>query len=347
MKRNQEYYRGCLVGGAIGDALGWTIEFLSLDDIIRRFGNDGIQDFALGFSGKADFTDDTQLTLFTAEGILRAEARRKKDGEYHPASVVYDAYQRWLITQGYPRNADFETIYNGWLLGVKELHARRAPGNTCISALSSGRQGSLSQSINNSKGCGGVMRVAPAGLFYEKEKVFILAARFAALTHSHPSGYYSAGALGYIIASIIEGQNIETAVRDALIELTKYEDHEECSNCLQLALELLAKNLPDVDAIAQIGEGWVGEEALAISIYCAIKHQNNFRKAIIAAVNHSGDSDSTGAITGNLLGAYIGLSKIPKDWVEKVELSEVLLKIADDLLMGYQEGNEWWDQYPG
>jgi len=347
MKRSQEFFRGCLVGGAIGDALGWPVEFLRYNELINRFGEDGIQDLVVSSSGRAEITDDTQMTLFTAEGILRAETRGNEKGICHPPSVVFYAYQRWLLTQGYSRVEDYEWIYDGWLLGVKELYARRAPGTSCLSALSSRRQGTIEESINNSKGCGGVMRVAPAGLFYRKESAFNMAAEFAALTHGHPSGHLSAGALGYLIASIIEGQDIENAVINTLTGLEGYDNYEECTHSLKQALDLFNSSISDVDAITQLGEGWVGEEALAISIYCALKYQDNFKRALIAAVNHNGDSDSTGAITGNILGAYLGINKIPVEWVEKVELREALMKIADDLLIGYQDSIEWWDRYPG
>lgn len=347
MKRNQEFFRGCLLGGAIGDALGCPVELLKHNGIKKKYGEAGIRDLVCTSSGIAEITDDTQMTLFTAEGILRAETRGNEKGICHPPSVVFYAYQRWLLTQGYPRVKDYEWIYDGWLLSVKELHARRAPGNSCLSALSSRKQGTMREPINNSKGCGGVMRVAPAGLFYRKENAFNMAAEFAALTHGHPSGYLSAGALAYIIASIIEGQDIETAVKKTLTELEGHDNHEECAQSLEQALELSKSSLSDVEAITQLGEGWVGEEALGISAYCALKYQDDFEKALIAAVNHNGDSDSTGAITGNILGAYLGLSKIPADWAEKVELKEVLMQIADDLLVGYQEGQEWWDRYPG
>ena len=347
MKRNQEYYRGCLVGGAIGDALGWPVEFLKLEDINHKFGEGGIQDLVLSSSGKAEITDDTQMTLFTAEGILRSETRGIKKGICHPPAVVFYAYQRWLITQGYPKLEEWQWIYNGWLLSIEELNERRAPGNTCLSALLSRKQGTIEEPINNSKGCGGVMRVAPAGLFYKKENAFRLGADFAALTHGHPSGYLSAGALAYIVACIIEGQDIETAVRNALNELKNYSEHEECSQILKEALELSKSSLSDSEAISQMGEGWIGEEALAISVYCALKYRDDFKKALIIAVNHNGDSDSTGAITGNILGAYLGLSKIPSPWVEKIELREVLMQVADDLFAEYQEGDEWWERYPG
>jgi len=347
INRDKDHFRGCLLGGAIGDALGWPVEFLRLNEIKKKHGEKGITDLIVGTNGKAEITDDTQMTLFTAEGILRAETRGNEKGICHPPTVVYYAYQRWLNTQGYPKMKDRDWIYDGWLIGIKELHERRAPGNSCLSALSSGKQGTIDEAINNSKGCGGVMRVAPAGLFYRKESAFRMAADFAALTHGHPSGYLAAGALAYMIASIIEGQGIETAVKNTLIELKSHENHEECTQRLNQALELSKSGLSDVHAISLLGEGWVGEEALGISTYCVLKYKDDFKKALIAAVNHNGDSDSTGAITGNILGAYLGLSKIPADWVEKVELKDVLTQMADDLLSGYQEGREWWERYPG
>ncbi len=156
-----------------------------------------------------------------------------------------------------------------------------------------------------------------------------------------------AGALAYIIACIIEGQDIESSVKNTLNELATYYNNEECINSLKKAVGLTKRGFADMEAIPQLGEGWVGEEALAISVYCALKYQDNFKKALIAAVNHSGDSDSTGAITGNILGAYLGLSKIPSQWIEKVELKKVLMRLADDLLIGHQEGNDWWERYPG
>ena len=347
MKRNQDFFKGCLIGGAIGDALGWPVEFMTIKEITQRYGPRGIQDLKLLATGKAEVTDDTQMTLFTAEGILRAETRGQEKGICHPPSVVYYAYQRWLLTQGYPKVTDYEWIYDGWLLRVKELHARRAPGNSCLSALSSQKQGTMGEPINNSKGCGGVMRVAPAGLFYRKDKAFKMAAEFAALTHGHPSGYLSAGALSYMIACIIEGQDLETALKNTLTELENYDDHEECSQSLKQAQKLSKSHLSDIEAVTQLGEGWIGEEALGISVYCALKYPGDFQKALIAAVNHNGDSDSTGAITGNILGAYLGLCKIPPEWVEKVELKEVLIQVADDLLTIHRKGEEWWDRYPG
>lgn len=332
MKRNQNNYRGCLIGGAIGDAFGSAVEFLSIDSIREKYGEAGITDLVCVESGLAEITDDTQMTLFTAEGILRAGISVQDNSIEEAVLRVYHAYLRWLITQSYPKFEEYDWIYNGWLLEVKELHHRRAPGNTCLSALQSKERGTFKKPINNSKGCGGVMRVAPAGLAYPKELAFKMGAEFAVITHGHPSGYLSAGVLAYMIAAIVAGNPLEEAVAESLAVLKDYEGHEECAVILKKAMELVSSELPDSVAIKILGEGWVGEEALAIAVYCSLRHRDDFRKAIIAAVNHSGDSDSTGAIAGNILGAYLGLSSIPEKWVKKLEIREAIVKIADEII---------------
>lgn len=348
-KRDKEHFRGCLLGGAVGDALGWPVEFLSRDEIIERYGKDGIRDLVIGKNGKGEITDDTQMTLFTAEGILRVATRLTHKGICHASTVVYNAYKRWLITQGYSDIEDYDIVNSGWLIKVRELHERRAPGNTCLSALLSGKMGTTKDPINNSKGCGGIMRAAPAGLFYPKDLAFDMAVDFAAITHGHPTGYLAAGALAYLIALTIEGKELEDAIERTISKLSTYRSNEECREILIKAFELAKSNLDDIEAISKLGQGWVAEESLGISVYCALRHKKDFKKALITAVNHDGDSDSTGAITGNILGAYLGVDSIPKEWIENVELRDVIIRIADDLLVDYIDENDeqWWNSYPG
>lgn len=128
--------------------------------------------------------------------------------------------------------------------------------------------------------------------------------------------------------------------------MERWNDHEECSQLLKDAHRLSKENRSDYEAIQTLGEGWLGEEALAISVYCALKYQDDFASALHAAVNYDGDSDSTGAITGNILGAYLGVDRIPTHWVEQVELGDVLIQIADDLLMGKMENQVDEERYP-
>lgn len=345
MNKDQEHFRGCLIGGAVGDALGWPVEFLRFEEIIKKYGQHGITDLEIGKNKQAEITDDTQMTLFTAEGLLRAATRHWETGVWDKPAVIFNAYQRWLVTQGY--NTGVLKSLDGWLIEIRELHQDRAPGRTCLSALKSGKMGTMNQPINNSKGCGGVMRAAPVGLFCSRENAFKTACESAALTHGHPGGYLSAGVLAHSIACLIDEMEVNDAVTAALEELKKHNGHQECSSLIQKAIALSQDNTEPLTAITQLGEGWVGDEAIAIAIYCALKEKSDFKKALLLSVNHNGDSDSTGAITGNILGAYLGIDAIPVLWVQNVEFADVLIEIADDLLTRYQDTEEWRHKYPG
>lgn len=152
--------------------------------------------------------------------------------------------------------------------------------------------GTIELPINESKGCGGSMRVSPVGLYVMKSKAFKYGCELAAITHGHPSGYLSAGVLSHVIASIIDGADLEEAIKEAAKILKTYDNHEECSSAIQKAVSLAEEDIKAEDAIQKLGEGWVGEEAMAIVLYCSLKYTNDFQSAIIAAVNHDRHKDT-------------------------------------------------------
>ncbi|MGE3465704.1 MAG: ADP-ribosylglycohydrolase family protein [Pyrinomonadaceae bacterium] len=344
-------FKGCLLAGAIGDALGAAIEFDSLVRIRERFGEAGLTDYARAYGRLGAITDDTQMTLFTAEGIIRAYMRSSEKGICHPPSVIHKAYLRWLHTQRihFP-NADRtlpDYLSGSWLLDLPDLNVCRAPGNTCLAALRSGVMGTIGEPINNSKGCGGVMRVAPVGLVARDP--FNLAAEAAAITHGHPAGYLSAGVLAVVVNKIIEGSSLGDAVEHAVYKaLPEAKDHKETFAALDKAVRLAQDRtkVPSPELIATLGSGWVGEEALAIAIYCSLVYEDDLHKALLLAVNHSGDSDSTGAITGNILGALHGMDAIPSRWLDHLELRAEIEQVAVDLHSA-TVGVNLWDRYPG
>jgi ADP-ribosyl-[dinitrogen reductase] hydrolase len=172
---------GCLLGGAVGDALGAVVEFDSIDEIRRRHGPDGVVTFP---PEGGRITDDTQMTLFTAEGLVRARRRYDIRRVDHSTDELWLAYRRWLHTQGEGGPAGAEL--GGGLVEEPLLRHRRAPGTTCLSALIGNDPGFVDMPVNNSKGCGGVMRVAPVGLVARRPSGLGLAS--AALTQGHPSG---------------------------------------------------------------------------------------------------------------------------------------------------------------
>ena len=338
----RERYQGCLLGGAVGDALGAPVEFMSRIEILGRFGPHGLTELVLAYGKLGAITDDTQMTLFTAEGALRAYVRGTLRGICHPPTVLHHAYLRWLYTQGEHLPKDHEFLLNGWLIEQKDLSARRAPGNTCIESLRSvSKIGKPAQ--NNSKGCGGVMRIAPIGMLFHAltqsnldaqsenfQRAFDLGCDAAALTHGHPTGFLVAGVMAALVFDLLDGVELPSAIENVIPLLKARHSHEETLAALEEARRLSQSDTAAPDAIRHLGGGWIAEEALAIGVFCALK-ATSFEDGVILAVNHDGDSDSTGLIAGHLLGAMLGLSEIPARWLATLELRGVIEEVADDL----------------
>ncbi|MFF5208640.1 ADP-ribosylglycohydrolase family protein [Streptosporangium sp. NPDC000396] len=373
--------RGCLLGGALGDALGAPVEFESIGRIRRQYGSAGLTELAADWRGEVGLiTDDTQMTLFTVEGLIRG-------GD---SSAIRQAYLRWLDTQRHssPPPAG-GSIRSGWLREQKWLYSRRAPGNACLSGLRHGQApaapfGKPGPVNPDSKGCGTVMRSAPFGLRARSARhAFELAAKCAQITHGHPTGYLAAGAFAAIVHFLMNGfpssgsatsgsassgsatDDLTTgdlatgdgplalAVRNAMDLLATYPSHEETTLALRAAVALAAKGDPSPEKVESLGGAWIAEEALAIAVYCALAHPNpgDFREALLLSVNHSGDSDSTGAICGNLLGALHGEAALPAEWLTHLEGRDVITELADDFA-AHSAGEHtitdaWLRKYPG
>ncbi|WP_327407004.1 ADP-ribosylglycohydrolase family protein [Streptomyces sp. NBC_01288] len=329
--------RGCLLGGAVGDALGYAIEFTSLDRIRATHGRHGVTGYTPGAHGALGLiSDDTQMTLFTVEALITAHAREREKGIGGAwSTLLREAYERWLETQSKPEPGDNAT---SGLLAERWLYARRAPGNACLSGVAQmyapdpwlPLDGTPGRVNPDSKGCGTVMRSAPFGLVNTADGAFAMAARGAQITHGHPTGYYAAGALAAIVAHLVAGESLEGSVLRALRLLERHPAHEETSAALREALDLAAEGSPTAEKVESLGAGWVAEEALAIGVYSALV-ASDVKAALLLAVNHSGDSDSTGSICGNLLGARYGDHGLPHSWVQQVEGRATIAALADDL----------------
>ena len=273
-----------------------------------------------------------------------------------PVDAIYHSYLDWLDTQNNTNN--HQSI--SWIKDLKKLNVARAPGNTCISALSSGIKGTIENPINNSKGCGGIMRVAPIGLYMIDSKIAgQFGAEASAITHGHPLGIIPA----YVFSTLIWYlSNTNLTIKDSLDKAMKqYEEEFDIFNkedksyfidLINKAIKLSKENKNDIEAINELGEGWVAEETFAIAIYSCLKYQDNFKDAIVCAINHDGDSDSTGAVAGNIMGAYLGYERIPFEYKNNIELKDEILELASDLSINipvgeYNENNDkyWCSKY--
>lgn len=366
-RRVKDCIRGSLMAGAAGDALGYPVEFMSRNAILARYGDKGITRFKLDSDGKALVSDDTQMTLFTANGMLMGLTRGYMRGiGGDPKDYVDGAYIDWYYTQTVNKKSERDDFHYTWLRDLPELAHRRAPGITCLNACESLL--AHRDVENNSKGCGGIMRVAPMGLldasfkesggsgFYYKTVYLAEAgAHIARVTHLHPLGYLPAALMTLLLSRIVPLTPDE--VKESIIDIINggldvmmnmygndYAKYKEYLRALTLkAVNLAHSNISDIQAIMQLGEGWTAEEAWAISLYCVIRHIDNMKEAIIAAVNHDGDSDSTGSITGNIMGAIYGYEAIKRErlfcpygkkFEDTIELHNIILAIADDLYTG-------------
>jgi ADP-ribosylglycohydrolase len=279
--------------------------------------------------------------------------------------MVHKSLDAWLDTQlrsGPPDDAQ------GWLCGERWLYSRRAPGNTCLSALEQARGGAGhiaqygGQAPNDSKGCGGVMRSAPFGLLptadlagpggtggsgWTAADLFGMAAEAAGYTHGHRTGRLAAGTLAALISTLVAGAELADAVDAAVRILAAHDGHEETSGALARALRAAAQGPPDSAAVAGLGAGWVAEEALAIAVYAALAcpAPEQFGDALTLAVTHSGDSDSTGAICGNILGARHGETALPPLLAFEVEGRAAIAQLAEDFVWEFTASGQLHGDY--
>lgn len=305
--------RAMLMGGALGDAMGAEIEFWSLDRIRRRFpaGIDRLLPHQ-GLTGA--ITDDTQMTLFAAEGLVRALDRGTPALE-----ELHRAWLRWLTKQGEAAPVTLERAEPG-LWHDPRLQARRAPGTTCLSALRATRAPGT-PARNDSKGCGGVMRLSPLVLIEPFDAG--LAAASSALTHGHPTATAAAVAWASLLRAAVVGRDLaETAAY--LAETVE----PACARSLRAALTAPRDGRPET--VETLGGGWVAEEAVAISLYAALSARD-LEQGLQIALTHSGDSDSTAAMAGSLLG-LINPDQVTNHLLTRhVECADLIRRLAADL----------------
>lgn len=324
---------GCVLGGAVGDAFGYAIEFDRWSTIQRKHGPKGLQHPVL-HNGRLVVSDDTQMTLFTLEAInqvLQPHGDNDRSTLQHRFAIACrQAYRRWGHTQGLRVSVFSEGCPQLYLQPA--MRQRRAPGNTCLSAVQAGATGTCEQPINDSKGCGAVMRTAPIGLLpsASPEQALTMGYQAGALTHGHVDGWLPAGMLAAMVQSLMHGEHLEYAAEQALAGSTHATHGQQMPSqrLLHTALRHARECMPASIAWLSLGEGWTGDEALAIAVYAAASTEY-YEDAICVAANHDGDSDSTASIAGQLVGTRDGILAVPHAWVRRLDvLPEALALLA-------------------
>ncbi len=292
-----------LFGLALGDALGYPVEFLSRDAIHSRYGTVGIQ----SPPDPSLYSDDTQMTLALAEGVLDAGIHAPLD------SLMIAVGARFIEWAHSPAN-------------------NRAPGITCMNGIKRFEGGlTWDQSgIAASKGCGAAMRVSVLGYLYQSDenRLHEVAAASSLITHRHPTAVASSVAAAYLVKLALDQAPIASYMPKV------YEFAAGISDEMDLAILRVGHVLGwtnEDQALDHIGQGWVGEEAVALALYCVLRYPDDYVACVRRAANTPGDSDSIACIAGSIIGARLGLNAIPTDWRERCENASAIANLAQRL----------------
>lgn len=291
---------GILFGLALGDALGWPVEFKKLGAIKETYGADGIQ----SPPNPARYTDDTQMTAALAEGLLTAGLNADLDKQMQTVGT------RFVAWANSPDN-------------------NRAPGMTCMRAVSRLQRGIpwREAGIADSKGCGSAMRVATIGYLYQHDesRLRTVADASSRITHRHTAAIAASMAGAYLVKLALDG----IPTQDYLQRVMAFTDG--VSDDFDLAILRIGHVLGwanEETALDHIGQGWTGEEAIALALYCVLRYPDDYVACVRRAANTNGDSDSIACIAGGIMGARLGIEAIPKDWRQRCENAAYLGDLA-------------------
>jgi ADP-ribosylglycohydrolase len=299
--------RAVLFGLALGDALGWPVEFLQLPQIRARYGREGVT----APPDPALYTDDTQMSAAVAEALVEA-------GGADLETLMQAVSRRFVAWKHDP------------------VTPTRAPGTTCIRGVNALERGApwREAGVKDSKGCGACMRVAPIGYFYQHDpgRLRETAQAQAWMTHRHPTADAACLGAAYLVKLALDGV-APGEFPDRLLEAAGGLS-DEFDGAIRRVVA--ACDWPDEEAALNHigptrGGGWIAEEAVAMALYCVLKHPDDYVSVVRLGANISGDSDSVAAIAGGIAGARLGLSALPEDWIARLENRDYLAALADRL----------------
>ena len=340
----QLIYRGCLLGMAVGDAMGYTVDSRTLQQIREDYGPNGLLGYDL-MNGYAEITSYTQLTAFTCTGLLLGLTRGQLLGRMAPfIRYVALACREWAAGQrpwGQPQRI------HCWVTRSQELCRRHCMDTWMLETLSRSTLGTPEEPMNSYDHPGSITTAIGVGLFLDPDEVsqgeiLRLGAEVVALIHGSPMAFLSGAMLAHLICHSLRDREktLREIVRqsvDALLEeyATAYGQADEVAAWVRLALQLAEDDTTTPIQAMERLRCENAAQALAGGIYAAVVCQNDFDAAMIAAVNHSGRSAAVGAITGAILGARMGEAALPEFYLESLECLEPLRELADDLYQGY------------
>ena len=352
MQMGENLYRGCMLGLAVGDAMGYTIDDKTREEICADYGPNGLLGYDL-VNGCADVTSYTQLPAFVSNGLLLSTSRGKSDY----LRYITLSLREWARNQQFHR--DPEKSYC-WVAKPKQLRLHHNRDARMLDALRAQTLGTPESPLNRNTGPGALTTAVAIGLFYhpkrmlEPAQIGTLAAQTIALTHGDPETFLAGSVLAYIIAGILQEperplqEHITTAIEvmDTQFRQAFSPGASQLAERLKLAMNLAADYTLTTQQGMEKLKCTTASEVLAGAVFAALSCPGDFDNAIITAVNHSGASAATGAVTGAILGARLGIDALPDFYLESLSCAEILGDLADDLSRGSITSslfNDDWD----
>ena len=337
MPQRNKSMAGCLLGLAIGDAMGYHVDKLSLEEIIDGYGPNGLLGFDLTHGG-AEVTSYTQLTLFASNALLLAITRNAPEAYSRCLTM---AAREWYKSQLF-RSAPDKT--RCWVAQVGCLRRRLCMDTQMLDALSRETLGTPEKPVFRSLTPGALTAALGVALCYDprrmtENQLMRLSVEAVAFTHGKPEVYISAAFLALALARLLQDPSLSPAelFTSCLVTIrARYEgifpqELDAFAGLIQQALTLTR----DPEVSAQQAMTTLGcataAECVAGAVYAVTVHPGNFDEGMIASVNHSGRSSAVGALTGAFLGARLGEEGLPEFYLESLECAPYLRELAQDL----------------
>lgn len=337
-------YRGCLLGLAVGDAMGYTVDSRTWQQIMQDYGPNGLLGYDL-VNGYAEITSYTQLAAFTCNGLLIGITRGQLQGKMAPfVRYIAHSSREWCLAQR-PWGRPEKTLC--WLMEQPELCRRHCMDTRMMDTLSRRTLGTPEEPVNNFSNPGSITSAVGVGLYcdperMDREEIDRLGAEAVALMHGSPLAFLSGSVVAHIISRCARERDtaLDVLYRDAMKALEDHMGHEysqvyEITALVRRAM-ILAQDasVPAQQAMSHL-RCETAAEVLAGAVYATLTCEHDFDRAMIAAVNHSGRSAAVGALTGAILGARMGETALPEFYIESLECAETLRELASDLYQGY------------
>ena len=344
MARKRAAYRGCLLGLAVGDAMGYTVDSHTLAEIREDYGPSGLRGYD-PVNGYAEITSYTQLAAFTANGLLYGLTQGRTKGTMSPfIQYIARGYLEWAGSQ---QVMDRPKGTVCWLFHEKTLCQRHCMDTRMKEVILRKRFATPEEPGNNMNTPSTLTTAVGAALFFdpvqmERREITRLGMEAVALTHGDPLTFLSGAFLTELVTGVLLApeNSLDALVERAQRAFTEQFDGEyrRHVNLINGAIKqaVTMSRTPDlapVDAMERL-QCRSAEQVLAGAVYALLAGNGDFDISMIIAVNHSGASAAVGALVGALLGAKLGQEVLPEFYLECLEPAMLLVELADDLYHG-------------